>query len=507
MAYINNRMSLSPLAQVTQQIANPLTQPIQKYPTPTGDYLTRAPGEIAPSAGGMGIPLNQQSMAAVQAQGNMIPRLNEYIAQNGGSASQPYGEPGNAFGQNGPGGINYGEPNTAFGMNQGNRYTTQPLPGGQVYQPQQMQPQQTGVMNPGNYGGINTTGPGMIPLTGLLGSEQALSQSLGGALRALGGSGGGGYSSAGSGYTGNDTINRPGEYKNIQKGYKNYVKGGNQAFGLQGDLSGLNGQEAFDQAFIDSPVQAFLREQGDRAVTRNSAAMGGLGGGNVMKELTRFGQGLAGTQLQSQIDNLQGMSDQGLSANIARGNLLQGVEGIEANRYGTRMNAQTSQANSARNAGVQMALARSNAILGTGTNMAQGRMNTGAGMSNNINNTASGLADLVNQQGTGLSNITGTGALNMQNGLMQLAQANGMSQEQMAALLGNWQTGQAGQASQLPGIGQFVGNPLDDLGQIASGVGTAWNAYNQSQAPAGTQPTTQPSGTYTGPLNMPELTY
>ena len=52
-------------------------------------------------------------------------------------------------------------------------------------------------------------------------------------------------------------------------------------------------------------------------VTRNAAALGGLGGGNVQKELTRLGQDLASTQLQNQIANLAALSRQGFQgANI-----------------------------------------------------------------------------------------------------------------------------------------------------------------------------------------------
>jgi len=373
--------------------------------------------------------------------------------------------------------------------------------GGGYFNPQQ--PPQT-MPQYYNVAGLTTTKPGYTPLTGLLGSEQAMAQGLSGGLNALQGGYGGyggsaGYALGGGGYGGGvdlskPRINRKGEYKDIQKGLGQFVNSGQQALGLQGALSGAQGQQAFNQAYTDSPVQAFLREQGDRAVTRNAAAMGGLGGGNVMKELTRFGQGLAGTQLQQQIDNLGALSNQGLSANIGQGSLLGNVEGIEAGRYATNVGSQTSQANARTAANASMANMRNqigfnrdqaiaNAIMGTGNNMAQGRMNVGAGMSQNINNTTSNLANLINQQGHGLSNLTGQGSANIAQILSALGGNNASSQEQLATTLGNWGQGNASQVAGLPAVGQFQGNQLQDWGNILSGAGNFYNAYQQNQRP------------------------
>ena len=64
---------------------------------------------------------------------------------------------------------------------------------------------------------------------------------------------------------------------------------------LLGAYAGATGPEAQRVAydnFLASPGQQWLRDQGERSVLRNSAAIGGLGGGNVRKELTQYGQNL-----------------------------------------------------------------------------------------------------------------------------------------------------------------------------------------------------------------------
>lgn len=354
--------------------------------------------------------------------------------------------------------------------------------------------QQTGQSIPNNAGGITTTQQGYTPLTGLIGSEQAQSQALGAILGGAGGGGGGGGNNI---RYSDPTINRTGEYQDIQDSLGNYVSAGEGALGLQGALSGAQGQEAFDAAYLDSPVQAFLRDQGDRALTRNAAATGGTQGGNVQRELVRYGQGMAGSQLQQQIDNLAGMSGQGLSAGIAQGSNLGNMEQIEAGRYGTNIGSQTSIGTANISAAAQNAATAARSrdslnqlIYGTGQSIAQGRMNAGAGMGSNIYGTTSSLADLQNNQGSGLSNIVGTAGNNQAGLYTQLGNNNAASQEGLSVNLGNWQTGSAGQVGNLTGVGQFQGNAMDAYGNFLSGAGNAYNAYqNQPQQVAQTQQT------------------
>jgi hypothetical protein len=102
-------------------------------------------------------------------------------------------------------------------------------------------------------------------------------------------------------------------------------------------LLGLSGQEAQQQAFQqfqESPGQAFLRERGEQALLRSSAAIGGLGGGQVKSALQQQGIGFAQQDLQNQLARLGGAAGQGqaVTQNVAQlgagtaanvGNLMQ----------------------------------------------------------------------------------------------------------------------------------------------------------------------------------------
>lgn len=99
-------------------------------------------------------------------------------------------------------------------------------------------------------------------------------------------------------------------------------------------LSGTEAQQAALQAFQESPGQAFLRERGEQSLLRSSAAIGGLGGGNVRSALQQQGIGFAQQDLQNQLARLGGIAGQGqtVTSNIAQlgagtsaniGNLLQ----------------------------------------------------------------------------------------------------------------------------------------------------------------------------------------
>ncbi len=71
------------------------------------------------------------------------------------------------------------------------------------------------------------------------------------------------------------------------------------------------------QRFEEDPGTQFLREQGLRLIGAGAAATGGLGGGERLRELTRFSQGLALQDLSSRFGRL-GTTAAGEEAVIAR---------------------------------------------------------------------------------------------------------------------------------------------------------------------------------------------
>lgn len=102
-----------------------------------------------------------------------------------------------------------------------------------------------------------------------------------------------------------------------QAGFQPFLTGGQGAFEQQQALLGLLGQERGAEAlasFQESPGQQFLRERGQRALTRNAGAIGGLGGGNVRSALVEQGTGFAQQDFGNFFNRLAGLSGQGLQA-------------------------------------------------------------------------------------------------------------------------------------------------------------------------------------------------
>ena len=114
-----------------------------------------------------------------------------------------------------------------------------------------------------------------------------------------------------------------------QAGFQPFLTGGQGAFEQQQALLGLFGSERGAEAiasFQESPGQKFLRERGQRALTRNAGAIGGLGGGNVRSALVQQGVGFAQQDVGNFFNRLAGLSGQGLQAASGRG-LLGGQAG------------------------------------------------------------------------------------------------------------------------------------------------------------------------------------
>jgi len=242
-----------------------------------------------------------------------------------------------------------------------------------------------------------------------------------------------------------------------------YREAGTTALQQQLALSGALGQEAFDQAYQESPQMAFLREQGMRANLAGSAATGGLGGGNVQKELQRFGQGLSSQGLQQQIANLGTLSGQGLGAS------------------GSAANIATSGGQNLANLAQQQGLTNLQALQSQGQNLAG--ITTGAGQ--NLANISQGQGQAL----SGLSQLQGTaGADISQNrgqNLAQLAQALGTGSAGMTQATGANLSNLAQQQG-LSGLntymtqGQNLANIASNLGvnQLNTRVGLGSNLAN-----------------------------
>lgn len=214
--------------------------------------------------------------------------------------------------------------------------------------------------------------------------------------------------------------------------FQPYYTGGTRAFDVQQALSGSLGVDAFNQARQESPYEKFLFDQGMRANLAGAAATGGLGGGNVQKELQRFGQDLSSQGLQQQINNLELLSGRGFQAAGAMGdirlNTAQNIAGQRGDQASYQGQAGAALSNIGQNTGTNIA----NMQYGAGQDVALGRSRAGEQLSGQIERASLEQSRLLSSLGTNQYNAIGDQA----NALIDL-------QNQAAANAANQATGLA----------------------------------------------------------------
>lgn len=328
-----------------------------------------------------------------------------------------------------------------------------------------------------------------MPQTGVIGAEAALQGGLSGGLAGLQeGLATGATGLTGAVSSGLQELRRAlgqgrqditAGYGRAEQGFQPYMQGGAAAQAQLEALSGARGQEAFNQAYQESPQMAFLREQGMRANLAGSAATGGLGGGNVQKELQRFGQGLASQGLQQQIENLRGLTGQGLQAAQGAGQYAAGgagqLAGLEQTQGTQALGAMQNVGQQLANLGLAGGQTAAQMGYGTGQSLADIRTRAGELMAGEISNVSRDTSNLAAALGGDISGVYGTQAQN----IAQLLVNSGMSQadaaQQTAQMLANISVGAGGQVA---GLGTSVGQPqqqqgtLGQVGQAASGIGS-----------------------------------
>lgn len=346
--------------------------------------------------------------------------------------------------------------------------STGQLPAGPVYRPDySMGPQ---YQQPGQFGAYM---PQQGPQTGLIGREQALRGGFEGAMGALDA----GMGQLGTGnYSGRTATpdyrhinaNRDMALNQVQQGVQGAMPVVNQgiaANNAQAALSGAMGRDAQTQAFADfqnSPGYQYQLQEMEKALTRNAAATGGLGGGNVLQALQRNAMGLASQDFQNYYNRLGNVADrgnqalgyqtslygQGASAASAAGGQGAGVQGSAIGANASMNNAALAARsnNEALRAGLAQDAARY--AMSTGQNMAQGRTNAG-----------SALAQLYNQQGAGMADIYGTGMGNMANILATGGEQQAGAYDARAGLLSNVGIQGANIVGGMPGIPGIQQNP------------------------------------------------
>ena len=196
-----------------------------------------------------------------------------------------------------------------------------------------------------------------------------------------------------------------------------YNQAGQKSVDLQAAYTGALGPEAQKSAFAaytNSPGQAWLRQQGEESIMNQAAATGGVGGGDVLKELQKFGTGLASQDFQNQYDRLATLTNQGMNAGTNMGNFSMNAGNQISNNT---MNAAQGQA--------QLAGQGASGAASLGSQKAGMSMNFGTNLSDLTSRYGSSAAQLLSGNGINQSNtitdLAKTGANVMQNAAGQKA--------------------------------------------------------------------------------------
>lgn len=108
-----------------------------------------------------------------------------------------------------------------------------------------------------------------------------------------------------------------GQLQQVPGLYEPYAQTGQGANAMLGNALGLGGAEgnaAAQGAFTSSPGYQFAVDQGLQAATRAASAGGSLASGNTLDAATRLARGLASQDYGSWLQNLYGLSGQGMQA-------------------------------------------------------------------------------------------------------------------------------------------------------------------------------------------------
>jgi hypothetical protein len=268
-----------------------------------------------------------------------------------------------------------------------------------------------------------------------------------------------------------------------------YQQAGETALQQQMALSGALGQDAFNQAYQESPQMAFLREQGMRANLAAAGATGGLGGGNVQKELQRFGQGLASQGLQQQIQNLSGLTSSGQNAAGTMANIATGLGNQQ-------LNAQMALGQGLAGQSSMYGLPAAQQIGNLGVNLATGRTNAGQQLANQYGAAATALGNVYSSQGQNLANMLSGQTSSIINQRNQAATNEALAQQGYGADMANIQSGISSAIAGVPNAPINVPNYQNQTMNALYSAGAGYDLFNQPTQQNTFTPS-NPTGTFT----------
>jgi hypothetical protein len=113
------------------------------------------------------------------------------------------------------------------------------------------------------------------------------------------------------------------QFAAVQKLLAPYVSAGTSALTAQGNLAGINGndaQAAAISALQSSPQYTALLKSGENSILQNASATGGLRGGNTQGALAQFSPALLAQTINDQYNKLGGLTSVGQNAAAGVGN-------------------------------------------------------------------------------------------------------------------------------------------------------------------------------------------
>lgn len=111
-------------------------------------------------------------------------------------------------------------------------------------------------------------------------------------------------------------------FDTTQANLKPYMTAGSNSLGQLMNLLGLgpNGQSGIQSALTSTPGYNFQFNQGEQALLDAKSATGGVRGGNTLKALTAYGQGMGQTEYQQALANYGSVASLGENAAANLGN-------------------------------------------------------------------------------------------------------------------------------------------------------------------------------------------
>lgn len=250
-----------------------------------------------------------------------------------------------------------------------------------------------------------------------------------------------------------------------------YREAGQGALDREAALTGALGAKAQAQAFKDyneSPGQKYLREQQEKALLRSSAAIGGLGGGNVRTALQEQAAGIASQNYQQDLENLRSLASRGQQAAGTSAGISQ-QQGAQLANIAQQLGMSESQ--------VQQMLGqqKANVIGETGQQISGLRYGTGQDISRMLMGAGGQLSGMETQLGSQLGTIDQQTAANLSNLSAQYGQQISGLRTGLGSTLANIGVGQGSQQANLAtqlGDAQAAGvtNPVGNIASKLTGL-------------------------------------